>query len=249
MDETNQAMARKANSKGSNVTLKEVARALGVSTMTISRAINNRPNVDESTRKRIIDKAREMGYMPNHVAKSLVSSKTYTIGVTIPEISHAFFPEVVRGIEEATYKMNYQLFLANTAESFEREIKAIDSLRSKRVDGIMVSSSQTEDDYTYYQQVINSGLPFVFFDRCIEDIGASCVGVNDESGSRQRGTNSYQRLRGDRSGIQNQQISYYAVFTYRLHCILCLLFYYSWPGTFYCKKKTNRRFRRLFPGQ
>lgn len=84
-DETYQAMARKANSKGSNVTLKEVARALGVSTMTISRAI-----------------------------------------------------------------------------------KAIDSLRSKRVDGIMVSSSQTEDDYTHYRQVINSGLPFVFFDRCIE---------------------------------------------------------------------------------
>ncbi|MDG5767146.1 LacI family DNA-binding transcriptional regulator [Balneolales bacterium ANBcel1] len=178
-------MARKAKSKGSNVTLKEVAKALGVSTMTISRAINNRPNVEENTRKRIIEKAREMGYTPNHVAKSLVSSKTYTIGVTIPEISHAFFPEVVRGIEEATYNMNYQLFLANTAESFEREINAIDSLRSKRVDGIMVSSSQTEDDYSYYRQVINSGLPFVFFDRCIEDIGASCVGVNDTSGSRQ----------------------------------------------------------------
>lgn len=169
----------------SSITLKEVAYELGVSTMTVSRAINDRPNVDDKTRKRIIEKAREMGYTPNHVAKSLVSNKTYTIGVLIPEISHAFFPEVVRGIEEATNNMSYQLFLVNTSESFIREKKSIDALRSKRVDGILVSSSQNKDDYTYYKQVIRSGLPVVFFDRCIEDIGASCIGVNDQSGSRQ----------------------------------------------------------------
>lgn len=177
-------MARKPKNAGSGVTLKEVAEALGFSMMTISRVINNRPNVNEGTRKRVLKKAQEMGYFPNHIAKSLVSSKTYTIGVTIPEISHSFFPEVVRGIEEVTYNMKYQLFLVNTAESFEREVGAINSLRSKRVDGVMVSSSLKTDEYSYYKQVINSGLPIVFFDRCIEGIGASCIGVDDESGSR-----------------------------------------------------------------
>jgi DNA-binding LacI/PurR family transcriptional regulator len=177
-------MTRKKKS-GANVTLKEVANALGVSTMTVSRAVNNRSNVGEQTRKRIMDKAREMGYTPNHVAKSLVSSKTYTIGVIIPEISHAFFPEVVSGIEEVTYKMNYQLFLANTAEDFEREKKAVNALRSKRVDGILVSTSLNMDDFSFYEQIIRTGPPLVFFDRCIEDIGASCIGVNDESASRQ----------------------------------------------------------------
>jgi len=168
-----------------NVTLKEVAQALGVSTMTVSRAVNNRSNIQESTKKRIIEKAREMGYTPNHVAKSLVSSKTYTIGVIIPQISHAFFPEVVKGIEEVTYNMNYQLFLANTSENFEREKKAVDTLRSKRVDGILVSTSQDMADYSFYIQLIRSGPPIVFFDRCIENIGASCIGVNDESASMQ----------------------------------------------------------------
>ncbi len=169
----------------SDVTLKHIAEALGVSAMTVSRALNNRSNVDEKTREKVIEKAKSMGYTPNHVAKSLVSSKTYTIGVVIPEITHAFFPEVVRGIEEITYASNYQLFLTNANEQFEHEKEAIRTLRSKRVDGILISSSQTTDDFSFYKDLINSGTKVVFFDRCIENIGASCVSVNDRSSSKQ----------------------------------------------------------------
>lgn len=178
-------MARKNRGRSTNITLKEVAAELGVSTMTVSRAINHKPNVDAKTKKRILDVAWKMGYTPNHVAKSLVSSKTFTIGVIIPEISHSFFPEVVRGIEELTNNKYYQIFLTNTSDSFETEQKVIDALRSKRVDGILVSSSLTTDDFSYYKRIIKSGLPLVFFDRCIEDIGASCISVNDQTASRQ----------------------------------------------------------------
>lgn len=169
----------------SQVTLKQIAEALGLSAMTVSRAINDKGNVDEKTKKRVLEKARSMGYTPNHVAKSLVSRKTYTIGVVIPEISHAFFPEVVRGIEEVTYHTNYQLILTHAAEQFEREKAAINTLRSKRVDGLLISSSQRVEDYSFYKEIIGSGTPVVFFDRCIENIGASCVSVNDKSSSRQ----------------------------------------------------------------
>lgn len=169
----------------SDVTLKHIAEALGISAMTVSRAINNRSNVDENTRKKVLEKAKSMGYTPNHVAKSLVSSKTYTIGVVIPEISHAFFPEVVRGIEEVTNQSEYQLFLTNANEQFNREKEAIKALRSKRVDGILISSSQTVDDYSFYKEMINSDTRIVFFDRCIENIGASCVSVNDRTSSCQ----------------------------------------------------------------
>lgn len=168
----------------SEVTLKHIAEALGVSTMTVSRALNNRSNVDEKTREQVLEKAKSMGYTPNHVAKSLVSSKTYTIGVVIPEITHAFFPEVVRGIEEITNASDYQLFLTNANEQFEREKKAIRALQSKRVDGILISSSQTVDDYSFYEDLINTKIKVVFFDRCIENIGASCVSVNDRSSSQ-----------------------------------------------------------------
>ncbi|MDX1637058.1 MAG: LacI family DNA-binding transcriptional regulator [Balneolaceae bacterium] len=166
------------------VTLKEIADALGVSAMTVSRAINNKPNVDEDTRGRVLEKARSMGYTPNHVAKSLVSKKTYTIGVVIPEISHAFFPEVVRGIEEVSYSSNYHLILTHSAEQFRREKDAIDTLRAKRVDGVLISSCQTLENYSFYEQVIESGTRIVFFDRCIEGIGASCVSVNDRESSK-----------------------------------------------------------------
>lgn len=168
----------------SQVTLKQIAEELGLSVMTVSRAINNKMNVDEKTRERVLEKARSMGYTPNHVAKSLVSSKTYTIGVVIPEISHSFFPEVVRGIEEVTYNTNYQLILTHSAEKFDREMDALKTLRSKRVDGILISTAQSVTDYEFYKEIIELGIPFVFFDRCVENIGASCVSVNDRVSSQ-----------------------------------------------------------------
>lgn len=168
----------------SNVTLKQIAEALGVSAMTVSRALNNRSNVEEKTKERILKKARSMGYTPNHVAKSLVSRKTFTIGVVIPEISHMFFAQVISGIEEIAYQMNYQLILTNSAENYEREKKAIQTLRSKRVDGILVSSSETTEVFTHFKNVIDSGMPIVFFDRCIEGLGVSTVSVNDQTAAR-----------------------------------------------------------------
>jgi len=169
---------------GSNVTLKEIAKALDVSMMTVSRALNNKENVDPKTKKRVIEKARSMGYTPNHVAKSLVSRKTYTIGVVIPELSHVFFAQVISGIENVAYQSDYQLILTNSAENFEREKKAIQTLQSKRVDGILVSNSETTTNFDHYRSVIKSGMPLVFFDRCISGLGASTVSVDDKSGAK-----------------------------------------------------------------
>lgn len=168
----------------SEVTLKHIAEEVGVSAMTVSRALNDRDNVDEKTKERVLEAARRMGYTPNRVAKSLVSRKTRTIGVVIPEITHAFFPEVVRGIEEVTYNSGYQIFLTNANEQFEREKDAIRTLRAQRVDGLLVSSSVTQDDYSFYEDLIRGGAKIVFFDRCIENIGASCVSVNDRESSK-----------------------------------------------------------------
>jgi DNA-binding LacI/PurR family transcriptional regulator len=165
------------------VTLKNIAEALDVSVMTVSRALNDKSNVDKKTKERIVQKAKSMGYTPNRVAKSLVSRKTHTIGVVIPEITHAFFPEVVRGIEEVTYRLDYQLILTNANEQFEREQHAVNTLRSQQVDGILISSSQTVEEYSFYREIVESDTHLVFFDRCIQGIGASCVHVNDRESS------------------------------------------------------------------
>lgn len=165
------------------VTVKQVAERLGISMMTVSRALNNRPNVDENTRKKVIKTAREMGYVPNLIAKSLVEKKTFTIGVVVPEITHSFFPEVIRGIEEVAHENSYQLILMHTAESADREAKAIDTLISKQVDGILISTAESTKDRNFYKNLLGLGIPLVFYDRCVYKIGASCVGIDDEKSS------------------------------------------------------------------
>jgi len=162
------------------ITLKQIAQEVGVSVMTVSRALNNRENVDQNTRQRILKTAKRLGYRPNHIAKSLVLRKTFTIGVVIPEITHSFFPEVIRGIEEVSYNAGYQLILTHSAEDFEREKKAILTLETKRVDGILISTAETVQDFSLYQEFLEFNFPMVFFDRCVNGIGATCVSINDE---------------------------------------------------------------------
>ena len=159
---------------------KDVADALGISTMTVSRVLNNRANVSEDTRRRVLEVSHKIGYFPNHIAKSLVLRRTDTIGVVVPEITHSFFPEVVGGIEEICYKKGYHLILAHTAENSNREKDAIYTLTSKQVDGLLISTAQNVEDYEVYKQIIKRGVPLVFYDRCVKGLGASCVSINDE---------------------------------------------------------------------
>ncbi len=166
------------------ITARDIAVQLGISEMTVSRALNKRGYVDKTTREKVLAMSKELGYSPNHIAKSLVLKKTHTIGVVVPEITHSFFPEAIRGIEEATYKAGYQLILTHSAEDSERERNAIRTLESKRVDGILISVAQSVKDHTAYKDLIRIGTPIVFFDRCVPGIGASCVSIDDEQSAK-----------------------------------------------------------------
>jgi DNA-binding LacI/PurR family transcriptional regulator len=166
------------------VTVEEVARECGLSAMTVSRVLNDHPNVSETTRKRVLKVSRRLGYTPNQIAKSLVLRKTHTIGVVVPEITHSFFPEAIRGIEEVTYRLGYHLILMHSAESAQREEDAIRTLEAKRVDGILISMAQDVHDYRMYKHLVRQGVQVVFFDRCVPGIGASCVSIDDEESAR-----------------------------------------------------------------
>lgn len=166
--------------KPGRVTTEALARKLGVSAMTVSRALNGLPNVRKSTRSRILAAARKLGYTPNHIARSLALRRTQTIGVVVPEITHSFFPEVIRGIEDAAYAAGYHLILTHSAEDDSREQDAINTLESKRVDGLLISTAQTVMDHSPYKDAIRLGVPIVFFDRVVQNIGASCVSIDDE---------------------------------------------------------------------
>lgn len=162
------------------VTAKNVAQEAGVSTMTVSRVFNNSRNVEAETRARVIEAARTLGYIPNSIAKSLVLNRTRTIGVVIPEITHSFFPDAIRGIEQVISDASYHLILMHSSEDPGKEREALLTLYEKRVDGILISSAQTTGETRLYEQGMILRVPLVFFDRCVLGIGASSIRIDDE---------------------------------------------------------------------
>ncbi|MCB0033533.1 MAG: LacI family DNA-binding transcriptional regulator [Anaerolineales bacterium] len=128
------------------ITIADVARAAGVSMMTVSRAINNKEGVSAATRARILEIAQQMAFQPNSIAQSLASNRTATIGLVVPDIANPFFAEIARGVEDVAYVHDYNVFLLNSNESVEREEKALESLLSKQVDGLIWCSSRLSLD-------------------------------------------------------------------------------------------------------
>ena len=155
---------------GKNLTLKDLAQKLGLSTSTVSRALQNNPAINDDTRLRVNKLAKKLGYYPDALAKSLKNKKSYTIGVIVPEISHFFFSSVIDGIEDVTYKDGYAIMVTKSNEDFEREILNSESLISNRVAGVIASISQNTKTGKHFNNIINRGIPLVLFDRVLDDL-------------------------------------------------------------------------------
>ncbi len=119
------------------VTIYDVAREAGVSMATVSRVVNNNPNVKPQTRKKVFEAIEKLGYRPNAVARGLASKRTTTVGVVIPDISNAIFAEVARGIEDIAAMYHYNIILSNADKKKEREIRVVNTLLEKQVDGLL----------------------------------------------------------------------------------------------------------------
>jgi LacI family transcriptional regulator len=128
------------------ITVGDVARAAGVSLMTVSRAINGREGIGEETRARILELAQQMGYRPSQIARSLATRQTATLGLVVPDVSNPFFAHIARGAEDAAHENGYSVFLLNSAEDAARERSALDSLWQKEVDGVILCSSRLPQD-------------------------------------------------------------------------------------------------------
>ena len=162
-----------------NVTLKDLAQKLGLSISTVSRALQNNPIINDKTRKRVNKLAKDLGYYPDVLAKSLKNQKTFTIGVIVPEISHFFFSSVIDGIEEKTNNHGYTILVTKSNEDMKREIINIKSLISNRVAGIIASISQTTNSGFHYNEIIKRGIPLVLFDRVLDNLDVPKVVGND----------------------------------------------------------------------
>ena len=159
------------------ITLKMVAEKAEVSVNTASRAINNKPDINLETKKRILQVAKELGYIRNAAAVALRTKKTGTIGVVIADNRNPFYAEVLNGMEEAAREKNYHIILANTQRNYRKEEEAINLLLAKRVDGLLITPVQDKDDDI--KNLIDANIPFVVVGRDFKNIEVDAV-YNDE---------------------------------------------------------------------
>lgn len=142
-----------------DATIKDIARQLNVSYATVSRALNDKQGVKAETKKRILEEARRLNYRPNAIARGLVKKQTHSLGLIIPDITNPFYPEVARGVEDAAQETGFSVFLCNTNWEKSRELKYIELLISRRVDGLIIA---TAHESTEPLQRFLRGVPVVY---------------------------------------------------------------------------------------
>jgi LacI family transcriptional regulator len=166
-------------------TITDIAKKLGISPSTVSRALSDHPDISSKTKKQVQKIAKELNYTPNPIAQSLKNNRTSTIGIIVPEIKHDFFSSAISGIEEVAYQSGYTIILCQSNESFEREVVNTNMLMHHRVAGVIVSISQNTKRGDHFRDLIERGIPLVFFDRACEDVKASKVVIDDAKSAYQ----------------------------------------------------------------
>ncbi|MCM3746191.1 catabolite control protein A [Paenibacillus pasadenensis] len=160
------------------VTIYDVAREAGVSMATVSRVVNNNPNVKPQTRKKVYEAIERLGYRPNAVARGLASKKTTTVGVVIPDISNSNFAEVARGIEDIANMYHYNIILCNADKRKDKEIRVINTLLEKQVDGLLFMGGAVTEEHI--QAFKTANVPVVLCATTDEDNKIPSVDINHE---------------------------------------------------------------------
>jgi LacI family transcriptional regulator len=160
----------------------DVAREAGVSAMTVSRVINDKGDVSDATRLRVLRVIERLGYRPSGIARGLATQRTGTFGLVVPDVANPFFADVARGAEEAAYAHGYSVFLCNTDEDPERELEVLGLLDEKQVDGLVLCSSRLSEDELH--RVVSRHASFVLVNRRLVGARVHSVLLDDEKGGR-----------------------------------------------------------------
>ena len=168
------------------MTMKDIARELGVSVATVSRALNDSHSISRERRQAIQQYAREHNYFPNVIAEQLRHSRrnpSRAIGVIVPELVHYYFSSILDGIESEASARGYQIIVAKSNESYEREVQICEAMLKNKVCGIIVSQAKDTEQYDHFEHLEAAGVPLVFYDRICPALNASRVVVDDYMGT------------------------------------------------------------------
>tara|TARA_B100001146_G_scaffold223879_1_gene239746 strand:- start:14 stop:1039 length:1026 start_codon:yes stop_codon:yes gene_type:complete len=171
----------------SRITLKDLARELGLSPSTISRAIAGHPAISEATKNKVQQKAEELGFAPNTIAASFRKKRTYSIGVIVPKIEVHFHSLVISGIEDLAYNKGYNVTIFQSKDSIDREKEIAKILQNRLVEGIIVCISNETKNYSHFKKFVKLGVPIIFYDRVPSDFKANKI-IIDDFGSALRAT-------------------------------------------------------------
>ena len=168
---------------GAPVSMADLARELGVSMTTISRALSDHHSIGPEMKAKVLKLAKKYHYQPNRLASALRKGRSKLLGIIVPYIEGRFFPAVVHGIETAASRAGYHVIICQSSEDEAQERRNVEALLNAQVAGIMVSVARTTTHYQHFAKVRGRGLPLVFFDRSIAGDDVNAVVLNDREGA------------------------------------------------------------------
>lgn len=161
------------------ITIYDIADALSLSASTVSRALKDHPSVRKDTRKKIFNKAEELGYQQNLFASNLRRNRSNTIGVILQRLNSYFMSTVIDGMENVANEAGYNLIISQSLESMKKEIFNVKTLFNSRVDGFLVSLANDTDSISHFESILNKGIPLIFFDRVIDHPKCTSVVIDN----------------------------------------------------------------------
>jgi LacI family transcriptional regulator len=170
-----------SNAPATPVRLKDIARDLNVSVMTVSKVVRGCADVGAETRGRVLARIKELNYQPNWVARSLAARRTFMIGLIVPDLMHSFFAEIAKGVSATIRPLGYDVVICNSEENGELESSEVDRLLGRQVDGLVLASAQPPTSLAVFERIEARGIPYVLIDRHFADVRAPYVGADDEA--------------------------------------------------------------------
>lgn len=162
-----------------SVRMKDIARDLGVSVVTISKVLRDHPDVGDETRERVLARVKELDYRPNIAARTLVTGRTYLVGLVVPDLLHPFFAEIAKSISAALRESGYYLIVSSSEEDPDLEEQEINQLLARRLDTLIVASCRSTVELFF--RIEKQKTPYVLIDRSLPGLSANFVGVDDEA--------------------------------------------------------------------
>lgn len=165
------------------VTIKDIARELGISASAVSKALKDSYEISEKTKKLVLECAKKHNYQPNPMAQSLKQGKSKALGIIIPTIDNNFFSQVINGVESVAYSRGYNIIMTQTHESYDMEVSNTELLTIRAIDGLLISLSTETNDINHLKKLHDQGLPIVFFDRVSNEINTHKIIADNFKGA------------------------------------------------------------------